>query len=198
MLKNAPTPWSRAATALFSSVAVSAYPQAAASPSAAALTLPRARTPTAITTASKPPVMISVVTHTLVLACDDPPDGAAAKSPTPRLTVTRATANQVRRDNRYRVTRLATSKVNGSSMMKMGCTSATGPVASAMAWHTAAHTTSPIPASHTFRLIRYANRDRCSARSGGADDAAMRCRTDATPLHSAVSSANRTDTTAAS
>jgi hypothetical protein len=49
---------------------------------------------------------------------------------------------------------LATSRVNGSSMMKMGCTRATGPVASAMAWHTEATTTMPMPASHTLRLIR--------------------------------------------
>ena len=121
-----------------------------------------------ITTASKRPVTISAVTHTLVLAVSDPPDGAAAASPTPRLTVTRPTAHQVLRGQPAVATRLATSRVNGSSMMKMGCTSATGPVASAMAWHTAARMTIPIPASHTLRLTRYPNRDRCSARFGGA------------------------------
>jgi hypothetical protein len=39
-------------------------------------------------------------------------------------------------------------------MMKMGCTSATGPVSSAIAWQTAARMTIPIPASQTLRLIR--------------------------------------------
>ena len=81
---------------------------------------------------------ISVVTQTLVLAWSDPPDGAAAASPAPRLTVTRPTAHQVGRGSRRWFTLLATSRVNGSSMMKMGCTSATGPVASAAAWPTAA------------------------------------------------------------
>ena len=107
-----------------------------------------------ITTASKTPVTISAVIHTFVLAWSDPPDGAAAASPAPRLTVTRPTAPQVLRGRRRRFTRLATSKVNGSSMMKMGCTSATGPVASAVAWQTAARMTIPIPASQILRLIR--------------------------------------------
>ena len=39
-------------------------------------------------------------------------------------------------------------------MMKMGWTSATGPVASAVAWQTAARMTIPMPASHILRLIR--------------------------------------------
>ena len=107
-----------------------------------------------ITTASNTPVTISVMTHTLVLAWSDPPDGAAAASPAPRLTVTRPIAHQVVRGSRRLFTRLATSRVNGSSMMKMGCTSATGPVASAVAWQTAARMTIPIPASQTLRLIR--------------------------------------------
>ena len=107
-----------------------------------------------IRTASKHPVTISAVTQIRALACDVPPDGAAAASPAPRLTVTRPTDSQVRRGSLRRTTLLATSRENGSSMMKMGCTSATGPVASAAAWATAAQVTSPIPASHTLRLIR--------------------------------------------
>jgi hypothetical protein len=107
-----------------------------------------------ITTASKQPVTISVVIQTRALACADPPDGAAAASPAPRATVTRPTASQVCRGSLRRITLLATSRENGSSMMKMGCTSATGPVASAAAWDTAAQVTNPIPASHTLRLIR--------------------------------------------
>ena len=153
-VKNGTTPRDRADTALFSSVAVSAYPQAAARPSAAARAFPLARTPTAMTIASKQPVTISVVTHTLTDACVVPPDGAAAASPAPRLTVTRPTASQVRRGSLRCISLLATSRVNGSSMMKMGCTSATGPVARAVAWHTAASITMAIPASHTLRLIR--------------------------------------------
>ncbi len=107
-----------------------------------------------ITTASKTAVTISAVVHTRGLASVPPPDGAAAASPAPRATVTRPTANQVRRGSLRRASLLATSKVNGSSMMKMGCTRATGPVASAVAWHTEATTTKAMPASHTLRLIR--------------------------------------------
>ena len=59
--------------------------------------------------------------------------------------MTTPTAHQVVRGSRRLFTRLATSRVNGSSMMKMGWTSATGPVASAMAWQTAARMTSPDP-----------------------------------------------------
>jgi hypothetical protein len=108
----------------------------------------------AITTASNTAVTISAVTHTLVLAWSVPPDGAAAASPAPRLTVTSPTASQVVRGNGRLFTRLATSSVKGSSMMKMGCTSATGPLASAVAWHSAARMTIAIPASQTLRLIR--------------------------------------------
>jgi hypothetical protein len=86
-----------------------------------------------ITTAWKMPVTISARAHTLGLAFVPPPDGAAAASPPPRLTVTRPTAHQVIRGSLRRFTLLAISRVNGSSMMKMGCTSATGPVASAVA-----------------------------------------------------------------
>ncbi len=107
-----------------------------------------------ITTASNTPVTISAMIHTLVLACADPPDGAAAASPAPRLTVTRPTAHQVIRGSRRWASLLATSRVNGSSMMKMGCTSATGPVARAMAWHTAARVTIAMPTSHTLRRTR--------------------------------------------
>ena len=107
-----------------------------------------------ITTASKMPVTIRASAHTLALASVPPPDGAAAASPAPRATVTRPTANQVIRGSLRCASLLATSRVNGSSMMKMGCTSATGPVASAVAWHTAARTTMPMPASHTLCLIR--------------------------------------------
>ena len=141
---------------------------------------------------------ISAVTHTLVLAWLVPPDGAAAARPAPRLTVTRPTAHQVVRDSGRCASLLATSRVNGSSMMKMGCTSATGPVARATAWQTAARMTMPMPASHTLRRNRYLNRERCSASLAGAAAAAVLCSTDASPLNNAVSSANKTDTTAAS
>ena len=107
-----------------------------------------------ITTASKQPVTISAVIHTLSGAWVVPPEGAAAASPAPRLTVTRPTAHQVRRGSLRCASLLATSSVNGSSMMKMGWTSAIGPVARAVAWQTAARMTKPIPASHTLRLIR--------------------------------------------
>jgi hypothetical protein len=107
-----------------------------------------------ITTASKQPVTMSAAAQTLRLALVPPPDGAAAASPAPRATVTRPTAHHVRCGSLRRASLLATSRVNGSSMMKMGCTSATGPVASAMAWHTEATTTIAMPASHTLCLIR--------------------------------------------
>ncbi len=97
---------------------------------------------------------IRAAIQTFADACVVPPDGAAEARPIPRLTVTRATAPQVTEDNGRRFTLLATSSVNGSSMMKMGWTRATGPVARATAWATAASMTIPIPASHTFRLIR--------------------------------------------
>ena len=116
--------------------------------------MPLARTPTAITTVSKTAVTISAVVQTLRLALDPPPDGAAAASPAPSATVTRPTAHQVRRGSRRRASLLATSRVNGNSMMKIGCTSATGPVASAMAWHTAATATMAIPASQTRCFTR--------------------------------------------
>jgi hypothetical protein len=116
--------------------------------------LPRVRTPTTISTVSKTPVTIRAAAQTLALACDPPPDGAAAASPAPRATVTRPTAHQVIRGSLRWASLLATSRVNGSSMMKMGCTSATGPVASAVAWHTEARTTMAMPISHTLRLIR--------------------------------------------
>ena len=110
--------------------------------------------PAPITTASKAPVTIRTSTQTPMLARVPPPDGAAAASPRPRDTVTRATAIQVVRGSLRRASLLATSRVNGSSMMKMGCTRATGPVASAMAWHTEASTTMPMPASQTLCLNR--------------------------------------------
>lgn len=160
--------------------------------------MPLARTPNPMTTTWKAPVTIRVSAQTRMLAWSRPPDGAAAASPAPRATVTRATAYQVSRGSLRWASLLATSKVNGSSMMKMGCTSATGPVASATAWQTEATTTRPMPASQIRCLIRYANRDRCSALAAGAVEAAIRWKTDASPLASAVSSANRTDTTAAS
>jgi len=141
-------------TALFISVAVSALPQAAPSPNAAARVLPCVRTPKVMTTASKTPVTISAMIQIFSGACSDPPDGAAAASPPPRLTVTRPTAHQVIGGSLRCASLDATSSVNGSSMMKMGWTSATGPVSSAVAWHTAATMTRPIPASHTLRLIR--------------------------------------------
>ncbi len=107
-----------------------------------------------ITTASKMPVTIRAAAHTLALAFVPPPDGAAAASPPPSATVTRPTAHQVIRGSLRWASLLDTSRVNGSSMMKMGCTSATGPVASAIAWHTEATTTMAMPASHTLCLIR--------------------------------------------
>jgi hypothetical protein len=110
--------------------------------------------PMVITIASKQPVTMSAAAQTLRLALVPPPDGAAAASPPPRATVTRPTAHQVCRGSLRWASLLATSRVNGSSMMKIGCTSATGPVASAMAWHTEATSTMPMPASHTLRLIR--------------------------------------------
>ena len=107
-----------------------------------------------ITTPSKMPVTISAAAHTLGLASVPPPDGAAAASPAPRATVTRPTAHQVLRGSSRWASLLATSRVNGSSIIKMGCTSATGPVASAVAWQTEATMTRPMPASHTLCLIR--------------------------------------------
>jgi hypothetical protein len=142
------------ATAVFISVAVSAYPHAAARPNAAARALPRVRTPMVITIASKIPVTTSVMIHTMSGACVPPPDGWAAARPTPRLTVTSATAHQVIWGSLRWASLLATSKVNGSSMMKMGWTSATAPVPSATAWHTAARMTMPIPASQTLCRMR--------------------------------------------
>jgi hypothetical protein len=152
----------------------------------------------AMRTASKTAVTISVSTQTPMLAWSPPPDGAAAASPPPRATVTSPTANQVIRGSLRCASLLATSRVNGSSMMKMGCTSATGPVASAVAWQTEATTTMAMPASQILCLIRYPNRDKCSALAAGAVEAAIRWKIDASPLNSAVSSANKTDTTAAS
>jgi len=116
--------------------------------------LPRVRTPTPITTASKTAVTISVVTQTLRLVLVPPPEGAAVASPPPRATVTRPTAHQVIRGSLRWFSLLATSRVNGNSMMKMGCTRATGPVASAVAWQTEARMTMAMPASHTLCLIR--------------------------------------------
>ena len=107
-----------------------------------------------ITTASKTAVTTSAATQTLRLAFVPPPDGAAAASPPPRATVTRPTAHQVIRGSLRWASLPATSRVNGNSMMKMGCTSATGPVASAVAWQTEARMTMPMPASHTLCLIR--------------------------------------------
>ena len=110
--------------------------------------------PTEITTASKAPVTIRAASQTRNGARSTPPDGAAAARPTPRLIVTRATAPQVRRGRlRWKIL-LDSSSVNGSSMMKIGCTRATGPLARATAWHTAATMISEMPASHTLRLIR--------------------------------------------
>ncbi len=115
---------------------------------------PCVRTPTVITTVSKMPVTISAAAHTLGLASVPPPDGAAAASPAPSATVTRPMAHQVRGGSLRWASLLATSRVNGSSMMKIGCTSATGPVASAVAWQTAARMTMPMPASQTLCLMR--------------------------------------------
>jgi len=110
--------------------------------------------PMVMTTASKPAVTMSAVAQTRRLALVPPPDGAAAASPIPSATVTRPTAHQVRWGSLRRASLLATSRVNGNSMMKIGCTSATGPVASATAWHSAATTTMAMPASQTLCLTR--------------------------------------------
>jgi hypothetical protein len=110
--------------------------------------------PMVITTASKQAVTMSAATQTRGLALVPPPNGAAAASPIPSATVTRPTAHQVRCGSLRRASLLATSRVNGSSMMKIGCTSATGPVASATAWHSAATTTMAMPASQTLCLTR--------------------------------------------
>ena len=110
--------------------------------------------PMVITIASKQPVTMSAAAQTRRLALVPPPDGAAAASPPPRATVTRAHGPPGPLRQVAMGQLLATSRVNGNWMMKMGCTSATGPVASAMAWHTEATTTMPMPASQTLRLIR--------------------------------------------
>lgn len=64
--------------------------------------------------------------------------------------MTAATPYQTARSTGTRITSPAISSVAGSSITKIGWTTAIGPVARATAWQTAATITSPIPASHTF------------------------------------------------
>lgn len=70
--------------------------------------------------------------------------------PRARPAVTAAAPSQTGRGTRTRITNPASSRVAGSSITKIGWTTAIGPVASATAWQTAATITSAIPASHTF------------------------------------------------
>lgn len=77
-------------------------------------------------------------------------------------------------------------------MTKIGWTTEIGPVASAVAWQTAATITRPIPASQTFWRTRWPISDRCIASVSGTERAARRCSTEAAPLLSAVRMANRT------
>ena len=83
-------------------------------------------------------------------------------------------------------------------MMKMGWTSATGPVASAVAWQTAAQDDHPDAGQPYLAPDQVAEQGQVQRARGGAVAAAIRCKTDARPLNNAVSSANKTDTTAAS
>ena len=76
--------------------------------------------------------------------------------------------------------------------MKIGCTSAIGPVARAAAWNTAAMITRPMPASHMRRPSRFLMSERCMALSAGTWAAALRCRTAAQALLADVSSAKMT------
>ena len=109
--------------------------------------------------------------------------------------VAMAIQGSLRSASRLWLASAASTSVTGSSMMKMGCTSAIGPVASAAAWATAATMTMPMPASHTRRLTRSAMSDTCMDRSAGTWAAARRCSTDAQALLAAVSSAKNTQTT---
>ena len=111
------------------------------------------------------------------------------------MVVAMAIQGSLRSASRLWLASAASTSVTGSSMMKMGCTSAIGPVASAAAWATAATMTMPMPASHTRRLTRSAMSDTCMDRSAGTWAAARRCSTDAHALLAAVSSAKNTQTT---
>ena len=125
------------------------------------------------------------------------PLGWAIASPMPRaaVVVPMAIQGSLRSASRLWLASAASTSVTGSSMMKMGCTRAIGPVASAAAWATAATMTMPMPASQTRRLTRSAMSDTCMDRSFGTWAAARRCSTDAHALLAAVSSAKNTQTT---
>lgn len=136
--------------ASFIRAAVSAYPQAAARPSSAALALPPVPSAAVISAASNRPVTTRAGIQSSPGTLSLPPTGAAAAIPTASPSVTAATPYQTVRDTRTRMTTPASSSVAGSSITKIGWTTAIGPVASATAWQTAATITRAIPHSHTF------------------------------------------------
>ncbi len=137
---------------------------------------------------------MSAMTQLVSCAAAVAPLGWAIASPAPSAAVVTTMAVQGSRRSAARLwlASAASTSVTGSSMMKIGCTRAIGPVASAAAWATAATMTMPMPASHTRRLTRSAISETCMDRSGGTWAAALRCRTAAQALLPAVSSANRT------
>ncbi len=111
--------------------------------------------------------------------------------------MTSATAAQVLGASRRCQTQLDSSKVSGSSTMKIGCTSAIGPVASAPAWNSEATMTMAMPASQTFRRARSRSSEKPpSCLVALVCDAARRCSTDAVALLAAVSNASTTEITA--
>ena len=193
--KKATGPWSSAATASFRNAAVSAYPHAAARPSRAARGSPVTRSAETISTASKQPVAIRARIQVPIGAWSTPPLGWAAASPVPRLTVTSATAPQVRGASRRCHTQLLSRSVSGSSTMKIGCTRAIGPVARAPACSSAATMTIPIPASQTRRWIRSPISPSPSGRDERACEAARRCSTAAVALLAEVRRASTTEIT---
>lgn len=160
--------------------------------------LPEVLSAEPMSTARKIPVATRAGIQAMPLTWSLPPTGAAEAMPRARPSVTAATPAQTGRGTPTRITNPATSSVAGSSITKMGWTTAMGPVASATAWQTAATITRPMPASHTFCRSRCPISDRCIASLSGTFWAARRCITEAVPLLRAVRTANRTLITAPS
>ena len=145
----------------------------------------------------KPTVAIRVSTQIPVDALLPAPLGSAAARPVPRLTVTSATAAQVRGASRRCQTQLDSSRVSGSSTMKIGWTRAIGPVASAPACSSEATMTMAMPASQTRRRARSRISDNPpSCLVALVWEAARRCSTDAVALLAAVSNASTIEITA--
>jgi len=198
LLKNATTPCQRGHRALQQRRGQRVSRRRRTAPNSAARALPRARMPAPITTTWKAPVAIRTSNpDTDAGAVVPPPDGAAAASPRPRDTVTTATAIQVVRGSlrRGQPARHQEGERQFDDEDGLDQGDRPGGQRDGLA-HRGQHDHADAGQPHLV-LEQVGEQRQAQVLAAGAVEAAIRCRTDAKPFNSAVSSANKTDTTAA-